>query len=209
MIDESKIKEIAYEYKVPLILGGVGMFFLLIALIFLIKSFNSATPVEFSQKSASQSAILKNITIDVEGAVINPGVYELPDGSRVSDALATVGGLGKNADEGWVAKNLNKAAKLVDGGKIYIPSVNETEGKIQNPKSKVPNSQGEKLLGVTTEQVNINTASQLELESLPGVGPVTAQKIIGARPYQTIEELKSKKAVGNALYEKIKDMISL
>lgn len=210
MIDEEKIQKLAREYKVPLILSGVGILFLLIALVFLIKGFNTVTPVEFTQKSASESALPKSIRIDIEGAVVRAGVYALSDGARVSDALAAAGGLSKNADEEWIAKNLNKAAKLIDGGKIYIPSKFENgEGKIQNPKSKTQNPQGERLLGVTTGLININTASQTELEALPGVGPVTAQKIIGARPYQTVEELKTKKTVGTALYEKIKDMVSL
>ena len=76
-------------------------------------------------------------------------------------------------------------------------------------KSVVSDQKSADVIGLTTGLININSASQTELEALPGVGPVTAGKIIDGRPYQTLEELKSKKAVGNALFEKIKDKLTI
>lgn len=193
-----KIREFLSLYKLPLILAGVGLLFLLTATVILIKSQFASSDVVFSSKQASPSGEMSaKIHVDIEGAVIRPGVYVLTDNDRITQALAAAGGLSADADRDWVAKNLNLAAKLSDGGKIYIPSATEvTSGKSEND-----------LLGVTSGRVNINTATQAELEALPGIGPVTAGKIISNRPYQTVEEIKSKKVVGNAAFVKIKDLI--
>lgn len=192
-------------YKIPLILAGVGILFLLFGIVYIVKTQNTSSEVIFSDASSSPSAKTKTVKIkvDVEGAVMAPGVYEVMEGGRITDALSTAGGLSADADREWVAKNINLAAKITDGGKIYIPSAAETAlGKITNESG----SSGQ-LLGVAAGKININSASQAELEGLPGVGPVTAGKIISGRPYQTIEELKSKKAVGNSIFNKIKDLI--
>lgn len=203
------IREFITLFKLPLIFGCIGIFLLILAIVILTKQATTGADVVFTTTDASSSASLK-IHIDVAGAVVSPGVYDLPANNRVQDALIAAGGLSATADREWIEKNLNRAAKLTDGGKIYIPSLNETkEGKLQMTNDKLQINQGQNLLGVTTGQVNINTASQSELESLPGVGPVTAGKIISGRPYQTIEELKTKKIAGNALFEKIKDRIGL
>ncbi len=204
LVNTEKLEEIISVYKFPLILSLVGIVFLGFAVSLMIKS-QTSSDVVFST-NASPSAQVK-VRIDIAGAVISPGVYEFAEGDRISDALTSAGGLSADADREWVEKNLNRAAKLSDGGKIYIPSVTEVTSSQTQDLSNLSNL-GD-LLGVTTGQVNINSASQADLEGLPGVGPVTAQKIISGRPYQTIEELKSKKAVGNAVFEKIKDLITV
>ena len=204
-----KYQEFLSLFKLPLIFGCIGIFLLILAIVILTKQATTGADVVFTTTDASSGASLK-IHIDVAGAVFSPGVYDLPANNRVQDALIAAGGLSATADREWIEKNLNQAAKLTDGGKIYIPSIDEViEGKAQISNSKFQINQGQNLLGVTTGQVNINTASQSELEGLPGVGPVTAGKIISGRPYQTIVELKHKKIVGNALFEKIKDRIGL
>lgn len=186
-------------YKIPLILGGVGVILLMTVIILQIKANNQTGDILF--ETASSSGKLK-IAFDIEGAVEKPGLYQLDEGARVEDILTLAGGLSADADRGWAEKSLNRAAKLIDGGKIYLPSAGEiSSGKVfSNPSN---------LLGITTGKVNINTVSQSELESLPGVGQTTAVKIISGRPYMTLEELKSKKIVGAALYEKIKDLVSI
>ena len=181
------------NYKIPILLGGISIVSIILSIVLLVKSTYTATPIQFSSDTteASRSA---TITVDIEGAVVNPGVYTLPAGSRVEDAITAAGGLESDADEELFAKTMNRAMKLVDGGKIYVPSLS---------------SSSLSTLGTVGNLVSVNTASQSELESLPGIGPVTAQKIIADRPYQTLEELIGKKAVGTALFEKIKDKISL
>lgn len=184
------------NYKIPLILGGISVLAIVVSIVLLVQSTQTITPIEFSSDrvEASSSATL---TVDVEGAVVAPGVYNLPTGSRVDDALASAGGLGPEADEELFAKTMNRAMKLVDGGKIYVPSLSSSPQSPQSPQSPL------------SPLVSVNSASQSELESLPGIGPVTAQKIIANRPYQTLDELVAKKAVGTALFEKIKDQLSL
>lgn len=132
----------------------------------------------------------ENITVDISGAVEHPGVYRLSAGARVEDAVASAGGLATDAQREWIQRYLNRAAKLTDGQKIYIPREGEP--------AKVQESTG----------ININTASQAELEALPGIGPVTAKKIMAARPYEKIEELTERKVISAAVFAKIKDQIT-
>lgn len=188
-MDEAILK----NYKIPILLGGVSVFAIVLSIVLLVKSTQTTTPIQFSSDTteASSAAVL---TVDIEGAVVHPGVYTLPGGARVEDAITAAGGLESDADEELFAKTMNRAMKLVDGGKIYVPFFS---------------SASLSTLGTVGNLISVNTASQSELESLPGIGPVTAQKIIANRPYQTLDELVAKKAVGTALFEKIKDQLSL
>lgn len=137
---------------------------------------------------ASESA---ELIVDVSGEVQNPGVYKLPIGARVDEVLTKAGGLTEAADKLWVEQYLNKAAKISDGQKIYIPKIS-TQNSVRS-----------------SQTININTASGNELEGLSGVGTVTAQKIISGRPYQDISELVKKKILGQKVFDQIKDKISI
>lgn len=199
-------KPLLRKHWLPLILGTFGLIFFSYGLISLLggpKSpsedivFEAGNDSLASQKASDSVAALKNVSIDIEGAVISPGVYTLALGARVKDALAAALGLSGDADRNWVAKNLNLATKLTDGQKIYIPKMNEAKVNFQET------------LGVSDNQkININTASSAELDGLPGVGPATASKIIKLRPYSDTNELVSKKAVGSKAFEQIKDKIA-
>ena len=138
------------------------------------------------------------IIVEISGEVQNPGVYKLPAGSRIDDLLIASGGLSGSADRDLVAKNINRAAKLLDGQKIYIPKVGQTQG------ISVSQNAG----GSTTGLININSADTKTLDALSGIGPVYAQNIIEHRPYSNTSELVSKGAIPNNVYEKIKDRIS-
>ena len=191
---------------------AVGLIFLVYGLLSLLGTSSSDKSVVFEEASsvgASTSANMGKIVVDIEGAVEKPGVYELPNDARIQDAMVLAGGLGKDANREWVSRNLNLAAKLRDGGKLYIPSVGEdiTTSTISNGNMGSDRDAG--ALGESSALININTSSQSELESLPGIGPVTAGKIINGRPYGDISELLSKKVVGNATFEKIKDLITI
>ena len=154
------------------------------------------------QKAGESGESGGKLLVDVAGAVMKPGVYELKAGARINEALIAAGGLGEEADREWVEKNLNLAAKVTDGQKIYIPSEGETE--------KVAPLQGKGTTLMTRlDLVNINTASSAELDTLWGVGEATAKKIIDSRPYGAVEELLTKKAVKNNVYEAIKDSVSV
>ena len=143
--------------------------------------------------AVSVSSGSAELVVDIGGEVVRPGVYKLPIGSRIEDALRLAGGLTAGADTNYIEKYLNKAAKVSDGQKLYIPHAGA-----ENAQRSTLNA-----------QVNINSASQAELEGLPGVGPVTAGKIVTGRPYQSISELVGKKIVGAKAYEQIKDQISV
>lgn len=145
----------------------------------------------------TDQTVSNKIKVDVSGAVETPGVYEVGVDARIDEALMLAGGFSINADTNWIEKNLNRASRLVDGQKIYIPRAGEQErGRVRE------------VVGVTG-LISINTGSQAELESLPGIGPVTAVKIISARPYVNTEEILRKRIVGQKVYDQIKDKIGL
>ena len=186
--------------RLPVILGLAGLIIFGAGLFWLKTGGQPQTQVEILSASTEQTNT-KDIYIDVSGAVNQPGVYRLPSGSRVADALTQAGGLAEGANSQWIATNLNRAMVLVDGAKIYIPSQSETQSSNAGASSS--------LVKTTSEKININSASQSELESLTGIGPVTAVKIISGRPYQTIEELVSKKILGQKTFDKLKDQLAL
>ena len=182
------------------LLGGL----LLVVGVFSVVVISSRTGGEelVIQKAGESGESGGKLLVDVAGAVMKPGVYELKGNARVNEALIAAGGLGEEADREWVEKNLNLAAKVTDGQKIYIPSEGETE--------KVAPLQGKGTTLMTRlDLVNINTASSAELDTLWGVGEATAKKIIDSRPYGAVEELLTKKAVKNNVYEAIKDSVSV
>ncbi len=190
-------------FKFPIVLGVICIICIALSISLFIKSYQYSEPIQFSSSQAdestdsTQSAQL-SITIDVEGAVNHPGVYLLPEASRVEDAISKAGGLATSADVETISKTINRAAKLTDGAKLYFPKVGEKGAQ-----------SGETVMGSATSTVNINTASSEELEKLSGVGPATAKKIIDNRPYQTLEELVSKNALGQTLFERLKGQLAL
>ncbi len=206
--DSPSLARIWQNYKISILLGGVSVLLIVISIVLLLKSIQPTTPIEFSsnQRTSSASGELQdnqnNITIDIEGAVVFPGLYNMPNGSRIDDAIDIAGGLSKDADTVLISRSINRAAKLVDGGKLYLPrlsDVNTSQGGTSLTDGVV----------VSSTTVNVNTASLQELDSLPGIGPVTGQKIISNRPYQTLDQLVSKKALSQSLYDKLKDRLSL
>jgi competence protein ComEA len=159
------------------------------------------------------SNIGKTVIVDIGGAVRNPGVYEMQGNARVIDVIEKAGGLTENVDAKYFDKNINKAQKISDGMKIYIPTVEDLMAAVSR---NTHSSQGDTpqdssgVLGVYTQSglININTASRKELIDLPGVGEVTADKMISNRPYNSIDELLTKKVVTKSQFDKIKDKIT-
>lgn len=180
----------------------LGLIFFVLGLISLLASSNNDSAIIFEGDSTRQQDVLsttasasqKGILVDVAGAVVQPGVYRIGADGRIKDALIAAHGLAENADREYVSKNINLAQKLVDGAKVYFPKVGESRQSSEGIKNSV---------------ININTASLEELDGLPGIGAVTAQKIIDNRPYGAIEELVSKKAVSKSVFEKVKGRVSV
>ena len=203
-----QLSPIFRKYWIPIVLGVLGLIFLGYGLIGLVASKSSRDVV--LQKPSDQIGRKNNnntpkIVVDIEGAVISPGVYELSKDARLKDLIVKSGGLSASADRNWFAKNMNLASKLTDGSKIYIPLVGE-KAEAASINSSVMGAGA--LQASQNGLININTGSSTELDSLPGVGPVTSSKIIQNRPYQTVEDLLSKKVVSSKVFSQIKDKIS-
>jgi len=130
------------------------------------------------------------LTVYVSGAVATPGVYTLPEGSRVNAAVQAAGGLLASAE----SNNLNMAMPLTDGEQISVPGVVDTSH-------------------VNVGRVNINTATETELDALPGIGPTAAQSIVDYRlqhgPFQVIQDIQKVPGIGSATYAQIQDYINV
>lgn len=204
----SQFASFIQQHKLSLLLGVIALLFFgygLITLLSLSSKSSSEIIFESQQTQKAPSSLpqltpVQEIMVDVAGAVSKPGVYKLPHNSRVQDALLAAGGMAETADNHIVSKTLNLAAKLIDGAKLYIPQKGEKSGEDMTSIS---------VLGESTKLININTATSEVLDTLPGVGKVTAEKIILQRPYAVLEELVSKKAVSQSVFTKIKEMITL
>ncbi len=135
---------------------------------------------------------VRQLSVHVSGAVVRPGVYTFSDGARVEDALRAAGGPNESAD----VSRLNLAVRLKDEMQVMVPSRNSV------PLTLAP----------AGNLLNINTATARQLEDLPGIGEVTAQRIIDYReqngPLQRVEELLEAKLVSRSTYDKIKDKIT-
>lgn len=197
-----------HVYRVPIFLGFLSVLFIIISITIYIKSYQSMEPIRFHSDVQSatgggeQRTVQNEVVVDIEGAVKKPGVYRLSRDSRVEDLLIVAGGFTHDVDVSYVGQSINRAAKLSDGAKIYIPYVGSRDGMGGAGAPEVKS-------GVLEKTMNINSASQSELESLSGVGPVTAEKIIGNRPYMRLEELIEKKVMSTSVFEAIRNQLSL
>ena len=188
---------------------GITGLVLLGAGILLFQKGLSFSPAKVEVIGTSESEDTSEITAEIAGEVVRPGVYHLSGNSRIEDLLIASGGLSENADRVWTEKYLNRAAKVADGQKVYIPKVDQ-QSNITTANKSGDIKVDQPVLGAgETNLTNINTASASELDKLPGIGPVYGQSIIDHRPYSTVEELLSKGALKKSVYEKIKNMVSV
>jgi competence protein ComEA len=148
---------------------------------------------------ASGQPAAGTIFVDIEGAIAEPGIRELPAGSRVADGIAAAGGYASDADLEAAATVINLAQPLTDGQQVVVPRIGEAE---PGPESSSPATGGGGSVGGATDGlVNLNTATPEELEALPGIGPVTVQKIVAARQEQPFTSLEDAVARGVAAGE--------
>lgn len=160
------------------------------------------------------------ILVHVSGAVNKEGVVELKINSRISDAIDKADGIREEAS----IEDINLAYKLEDGMKIHVPTKQEKENesyantteKYITTSSGVLKEEDEKEIEKVSEKntkVNINTATQTQLETLPGIGPSTAMKIISYREekgkFKKVEDIKEVSGIGESKYNKIKDLITI
>ncbi|HET4481186.1 TPA: helix-hairpin-helix domain-containing protein [Streptococcus pneumoniae] len=203
------------EYKIIVICTGLG---LLVGGFFLLKP-APQTPVKETNLQAEVAAVSKDsstekevnkeepleqdlITVDVKGAVKSPGIYDLPVGSRVNDAVQKAGGLTEQAD----SKSLNLAQKVSDEALVYVPTKGE-ESASQQAGSGAPSSTSK------NKKVNLNKASLEELKQVKGLGGKRAQDIIDHREtngkFKSVDELKKVSGIGAKTIEKLKDYVTV
>ena len=205
------------EYKIIVICTGLG---LLVGGFFLLKP-APQTPVketnlqaevaDISKDSSTEKDVKKEekaepleqdlITVDVKGAVKAPGIYDLPVGSRVNDAVQKAGGLTEEAD----SKSLNLAQKVSDEALVYVPTKGE-EASQQSGSGATSSTSKEK-------KVNLNKASLEELKQVKGLGGKRAQDIIDHREtngkFKSVDELKKVSGIGAKTIEKLKDYVTV
>ncbi len=202
--DRQSLVAILSVYRVPIILAAASILLILFSVFLIVKQYQSASPIEFSSASLESTASgQQGLMVDIAGGVSRPGVYRVPVGSRVEDAIVAAGGFSFEADIERIAKIINRAAILSDGAKLYIPKKGEATALSGTSDSGI-------VSGVsTTASVSVNAASQSELETLSGIGPATAIKIINGRPYTSLEELVSRKILFQSTFNKLKDQLTL
>lgn len=206
------------EYKIIVICAVLG---LALGGFFLLKP-TSQTPVKEKNLQAEVAAVSKDsssdkevnkeekeespeqdlITVDVKGAVKSPGIYDLPVGSRVHDAVQKAGGLTEEAD----SKSLNLAQKVSDEALVYVPTKGEEATSQQAASETSPSTSKEK-------RVNLNKASLEELKQVKGLGGKRAQDIIDHREangkFKSVDELKKVSGIGAKTIEKLKDYVTV
>ena len=206
------------EYKIIVICAGLG---LALGGFFLLKP-TSQTSVKETNLQAEVAAVSKEtstekevkkeekeespeqdlITVDVKGAVKSPGIYDLPVGSRVHDAVQKAGGLTEEADR----KSLNLAQKVSDEALVYVPTKGEEAASQQAASGTSPSTSKDK-------KVNLNKASLEELKQVKGLGGKRAQDIIDHREsngkFKSVDELKKVSGIGAKTIEKLKDYVTV
>lgn len=153
--------------------------------------------------------VVNKIMVHIIGCVNNPGVIEIQEDARIIDVIGEAGGLTAEAD----ISKVNLAYKVKDAQKIYIPSIYDDDEieyiTTENGSNVIIENRGEEANAV----VNINSATQTELETLPGIGPSTALKIVNYREkngkFKSIEDIKQVPGIGDAKFEGIKDMLEV
>jgi len=145
------------------------------------------------------------VVVEVAGAVRNPGVYSLPLGSRVADAIKAAGGYSSDVDPRQAESQLNLAAVVADAQAIHVPRRGEGAAAATPAQSGSHPSASAGIL-------DLNTATAEQLDTLPGVGPVTAQKIIASRekqPFRKVDDLVARKIVAASVLAKFRSLVTV
>ena len=204
------------------ILAGGGAALLAIAAFFLaagagagggvtIDPLNSGAGVDASAGGPNDglgdpAAMGSQLVVEIVGAVVKPGVYRMAAGARIGELIDMAGGYGPRVDTDRAGRELNLAAPLRDGDQVRVPSRDDpapTEGRPASASGSP---------GGASARVDLNHASATELDALPGIGPVTAAKILAARdaqPFASVDDLRTRKLVGEKTFASLKDLVTV
>ncbi len=199
--------------KQKIILGAITIVMLIFIGYYILKKTDSTNYIELETISEDsivednkEEIIDEEIIIHITGEVENEGIIKIKKDARIADVIDEAGGVTNEAD----LSKINLAYSVKDGQKIYIPNVNDKE----NEEEYITQEAGDEVIvegEVKTSKVNINTAKQTELETLSGIGPSIALKIINYREengeFKTIEDIKNVPGIGDAKFENIKENI--
>jgi competence protein ComEA len=189
------MNEVVERYRVHIIGALASLLILAGAVIYL--RYPTPQALEIIEPSPSPIPTPAQVAVYVTGAVLSPGVYHLPEGSRIEEALQAAGGATVEAD----LNRVNLARRVHDEEHIYVPKVGEESPPVASGSS----SEG--------GPININTASTAELETLPGIGPTLAQRIVDYReahgPFAAIEDIIKVRGIGEGLFNEIRDLITV
>ena len=194
----------------------------------LIHKLNEETVVEEIAQDTTQEVLCETVPevveeedlcpvlVDISGAVVNPGVYCFKNGASVIDAVKKAKGFTTDAGFKYISMRINLATVMLDNSKIYVPFQTDYNCSLLTfnlPKEVVditiPDEEAEGESEGQEECVSINSGTQSQLETLDGVGPSTALKIIQGRPYEILEDLLNVSGIGEATFNKFKEDICL
>lgn len=197
------------EYK---ILIGLSLIGLIIAGFFMIngQSSRQSNVAELAQETVTSSeAESEFLTVDVKGAVKNPGIYQLKKTSRINDAIQKAGGLTTDAD----SKSINLAQKLTDEAVVYVATMGENAASVSSNTGQSSTSGTSEVASQKGNKVNLNTADLSELQTISGIGQKRAQDILDYREangkFNSVDDLKNVSGVGAKTLEKLKEYVTV
>jgi len=210
------------RYRWPVLIAGSVVSFALILSLSAEPEFTVATTPIKSADLQQETLQASELRVEVSGAVRTPGVYALPAGSRLIDAITAAGGWGERIDPLRIEICLNLAAPLTDGSAIRIPSRDDrfllgVQGILCGTLYAAPGDiaaadvAGSVATTATGGKVDLNTATAEQLDTLPGIGPATAAKIIAARketPFLIVDDLRTRGIISDRVLQQIRPLVT-
>ncbi|MEX2209450.1 MAG: ComEA family DNA-binding protein [Patescibacteria group bacterium] len=209
-MDTERIKEFWYRHRM-VVAGGIAVLTVAGGVVAARPPQDPLVLDALASPAPDTPAPAEDIVVDVQGAVAKPGVKRLPAGSLVANAIKAAGGFTQDADRPRISRELNQAEALKNHQKVYVPLVGDAVVLDSSaPAAGMSGGDGAPTAGGL---VNLNTATLEELDTLPGVGEATAEKIIDYRdafgPFGSVDELLEVSGIGEAKLEKLRERVTV